>query len=206
MKILVVDDEPAVRRMETRALESGGHECLAAGTMAEALELLASHSFDIALLDVNIGEDSGLTLAKQMQADWPDTSVIMATGVADFTSLSDARLAGAQDYLVKPLTPDDLANAVERVGALRQRRKKAAKRPSTTRTVKKSLVAAPQRAKAAGPWAGATRGTTALPIPAAGQDGEPPIDQLFRAMISRGASDLHLSTGARPMIRKDGDM
>jgi twitching motility protein PilT len=101
----------------------------------------------------------------------------MVTGNADFTSVSDARLAGALDYLVKPVTQDALLQAVERAAALRQR-KGAARKPE----------AAP-----------------APPMPPT-REGEPAIDALFRAMVKHGASDLHLSAGSPPRIRKDGEI
>src|SRR4051794_9823999 len=103
MNVLIVDDEPAIQRVSRRWLETEGHTCHAASTALEARELLGQESFDVALLDVNLGDESGLTLARVIHHEHPETVVIMVTGAADFTSVSDARLAGALDYLVKPV-------------------------------------------------------------------------------------------------------
>src|SRR5688500_15499464 len=101
MRVLVVDDEPAVLRVELRSLESAGFTCRGAPTAQEARAALAAETFDVAVLDVNIGNDSGLALARTIQKEYPETMAVMVTAAADFTSVSDARLAGALDYLVK---------------------------------------------------------------------------------------------------------
>jgi twitching motility protein PilT len=188
MKILVVDDEPAIQRIEVRWLEAAGYGCRGASTAREARELLTQEDFDVALLDVGLGDESGLTLARHIQNDYPQTVVIMVTGAADFTSVSDARLAGAMDYLVKPIDSEVLVEAVGRAAAMRARRGK----PAGPKRVESRRMAHPPTAQV-------------IPIVAA-RDGEPPIDRLFRAMVANGASDLHLSAGAPPQIRKDGEM
>jgi twitching motility protein PilT len=187
MRILVVDDEPAIQRIEVRWLEAAGYGCRGASTAREARELLTQEDFDVALLDVGLGDESGLTLARHIQNDYPQTVVIMVTGAADFTSVSDARLAGAMDYLVKPVESEMLVEAVGRAAAVRARRGKPT---GPKRTETRRVPHAP----------------TAQVIPIAGRDGEPPIDRLFRQMVANGASDLHLSAGAPPQIRKDGEM
>jgi twitching motility protein PilT len=188
MKILVVDDEPAIQRIEVRWLEAAGYGCRGASTAREARELLTQEDFDVALLDVGLGDESGLTLARLIQNDYPQTVVIMVTGAADFTSVSDARLAGAMDYLVKPVVSEMLVEAVERAATIRARRGKPS---GPKRTETRRISHAPT--------------VQVIPI-AAARDGEPPIDRLFRAMVANGASDLHLSAGAPPQIRKDGEM
>src|SRR4051812_39996089 len=122
MKVLVVDDEPAVQRLEVRWLEAAGYTCRGASTAREAREILAREPIDVALLDVGLGDENGLLLARDIQKDHPATVVIMVTGAADFSSVSDARLAGAMDYLVKPIAGEVLVEAVERATAVRQRR------------------------------------------------------------------------------------
>src|SRR5438105_4204125 len=124
MKVLVVDDEPAIQRLSVRWLETAGYECRGANSAQEAKDLLAAESFDIAVLDVGLGDESGLTLARLIQKEHPEIVVMMATGQADFSSVSDARLAGALDYLVKPVPGDVLLDAVKRAAAIRERRAK----------------------------------------------------------------------------------
>jgi twitching motility protein PilT len=184
MNVLIVDDEPSVRRIHVRLLEKAGHRGLAASSIAEAQGILAGEEIDVALLDVRLPGESGLDLARRIQRTHPRTSVIMVTGTADFTTMSDARLAGAIDFLVKPATPADLLAAVERAGARRQRRTPAAT-PNATAAVAPIPVAA-------------------APAPVSAED--PTLDRLFRLLVETGASDLHLAATMPPMMRKDGEM
>jgi twitching motility protein PilT len=186
MKVLIVDDEPAVQRVETRVLESAGFKCVGASTARAACDLLASEPFDVAVLDVSLGEDSGLTLARHIQRDYPQMVVIMVTGAADFTSVSDARLAGALDYLVKPVSNATLIDAVKRAYDVGQRRSKAGtRRQSDAHAIPAAPVA---------------------PLVPASREGAPPIDHLFAQMVAADASDLHLSAGAPPQMRVHGEM
>ena len=187
MKVLVVDDEPAIQRLEVRWLSAAGYTCHGASTAREARELLTQEAFDVALLDVGLGDESGLTLARTIQKGHPETVVIMVTGAADFTSVSDARLAGALDYLVKPVSGDVLVDAVKRAAAIRQRRSHGPVRDGAATAPVVSTPTAPAAAAAA-------------------REGEPAIDALFRSMVSSGASDLHLSAGTPPQMRKDGEI
>src|ERR1051325_6123806 len=202
MRILVVDDEPAVLRTEVRALEGAGHSCRGAPTMSDARGFLTNESFDLAVLDVNLGRDSGLELARLIRSEYPDTNVIMVTGTADFTSVSDARLAGALDYLIKPVGPRDLTDAVERIGDLRQRKVKGSPR----RRAESEPVIIPHRAKTQPVAVTPIRQKTAPVAVLQQREGEPVIDGLFRAMVEQGASDLHLSAGVPANIRVDGEM
>src|SRR3954466_11233639 len=138
MKVLVVDDEPAIQRISVRWLQTAGHACQGASTAAEAREFLAGDAFDIALLDVGLGDESGLTLARLIQKGHPETVVIMVTGAADFTSVSDARLAGALDYLVKPVEGSVLLEAVQRAAEVRQRRTKGTPGPRRTEPARRN--------------------------------------------------------------------
>src|SRR4051794_8029592 len=114
MRILIVDDEPAVLRAEMRILEAAGHNCRGGSSLDEGRALLAIETFDVAILDVNIGSDNGLDFAREMMRDHPDIPVIMVTGAQDFSSVSQARIAGAIDYLVKPMSGEAIKQAVER--------------------------------------------------------------------------------------------
>jgi twitching motility protein PilT len=189
MNVLVVDDEPTIRRMSVRILEKAGHSCVAAASGTEAQVLLASHQIDVALLDVRMPGESGLDLARLIQRSYAHTSVIMVTGTADFTSVSEARLAGAVDYVVKPVEPAALVESVERAG-LRSKRKGQRETPA--------------------PPVGTTPPVATTPPPLAKGlapiTDEPTIDRLFHLLFEAGASDLHLAANVRPLMRKDGEM
>ena len=186
--VLVVDDEPSVRRLHDRWLTNAGYQCVQAETLTEALSMLEQHHVDVALLDVRLPTGSGVVLAHQIREHFPWTAVIMVSAVADFSTVTEAMRAGAVDYLAKPLPADALLASVAH--ALKRR------------TVPRAPALQP--GPSAERRAGATPVFTSPVVRAA--DAEPRIDALFRSMVELGASDLHLSSGIPPMVRKDGRM
>ena len=183
MNILVVDDEPAVRRLEARWLTDAGHTCHEAQSAAEALDILEAVQINLVVLDIGLPDGSGLVLAHTVSRGYPALPIVMATGVADFASAAEAMRAGAVDYLVKPLERDVFLAAITR--GLKRR----------------AAVANPVSSPSLAP-----PGPAALPTPDPSVRTEVPIDRLFRAMCASGASDLHISATLPPMIRKDGHM
>jgi twitching motility protein PilT len=179
LRVLVVDDEPVVLRAHIRVLETAGHVCFGARNASEAMATLRRESIQLVVSDLRMPGDDGVVLARAIRRSFPDLPLVMVTGVADFSSVSAAREAGVVEYLVKPVTPAELLAAVERAGCLSH-----------------SGSAPTSMAPAVLPSASS----------AAAEVREPAIDALLRAMVHAGASDLHLSTSARPLIRKDGDM
>ncbi len=111
--ILVVDDEPAVRVLTSRWLETIGLPARAAASADQALEVMAAESADVVLCDVWMPGHDGLWLAERLRADYPETAVIMATGGRDLdTAIASLRL-GVLDYLVKPYSRERLRESVE---------------------------------------------------------------------------------------------
>jgi twitching motility protein PilT len=191
--ILVVDDDQAVRRLHERWLTKAGYRCLGGETVADALNALKEHAVDVALLDVRMPTGSGLLLAHQIREHFPRTATIMVTGIAEFSTATEAMRAGATDYLVKPIGEEALTKAVGQ--ALQQRRHEFQAPPET------AAPAAPPATPVATPAA-------AGPAEQHGPNAtvEPAIDRLFRAMCAERASDLHVSVGVPPLVRKDGRM
>jgi len=108
MRILVVDDEPAVRESLRRALRLGGYEVDLASDGREGLELAHSKTPDAILLDVLMPFMDGIQLCRKLRADGSDTPILMLTardGISDRVSGLDA---GADDYLVKPFALEEL--------------------------------------------------------------------------------------------------
>jgi twitching motility protein PilT len=128
MNVLIVDDEPAVRRVEARVLEAAGHRCTGVGSVAEAMEVLNRDSIDVTLADIGLPGENGFVLARLIQRDFPHVAVIMVTALPDFMSVREAREAGAIDYLVKPVDSAALVAAVTRVESVMPSR--ALPRPS----------------------------------------------------------------------------
>ena len=68
MRILIIDDEAHIRKTTSMTLETLGHECEQAQTGAEALALLKKNSFDVAFLDLRLGDENGLELIPKLLA------------------------------------------------------------------------------------------------------------------------------------------
>ena len=118
MRILVVDDEPAVREAVERALRLEGHDVLLAADGHEALGTLDSRPPDAVVLDVLMPRVDGLELCRRMRRRGDRTPVLMLTArdaVSDRVAGLDA---GADDYLIKPFALEEL---LARVRALLRR-------------------------------------------------------------------------------------
>ncbi len=115
--LLLVEDEPLLRRRLAAKFEQAGVEVAAAGTLGEARRLLADLSFDFALLDVNLPDGRSLELLEQKQIG-SGTVVVIMTAEGGVDGAVEAMRLGAADYLAKPITPDD---ALIRLVAARQR-------------------------------------------------------------------------------------
>ena len=128
MRVLIVDDEPNIRRTLRIALEASGHEAEEADGPGSALAALARRAFDLALVDLRLGETSGLDLLGPIRAQGPRTAVVVITAHATVGTAVEAMRRGAFDYLPKPFTPAPSERVLERVG----RRSAACKTGSTT--------------------------------------------------------------------------
>lgn len=126
--VIVVDDELPIRMLESRWLERAGYRCRAAASSDEALRLLEREPADLALLDVRMPGVSGLSLARILQERYPQTTIIMATGVGEMGAAVEAMQAGAVDYVLKPFRQSELMQAIERGLARRADHRAAARR------------------------------------------------------------------------------
>ena len=109
MRILVVDDEPAVRTALERALRLDGYEVALAADGQEALDALAGVAPDAVVLDLLMPQVGGVEVCRRLRAAGDRTPVLMLTArdrVADRVSGLDA---GADDYLVKPFALEELS-------------------------------------------------------------------------------------------------
>jgi response regulator RpfG family c-di-GMP phosphodiesterase len=111
--ILIVDDEEPVRRLLTMEL-SNEYDCTSAANAQEALQLLAANYFHLVLSDINMPGVSGLELCEFVREGYPNTVVVMVSGMSDINDAIEAMRQGAFDYVVKPFALSQLFIAVER--------------------------------------------------------------------------------------------
>jgi len=118
MKLIVADDSRMVRGIVSRIVEPLGYEVAAAGNGQEALNLLetASEPIDLVLLDWNMPVLTGIDVIRKMRADlrFKNIPVLMVSTESEETRIKQAMEAGAQGYLTKPFTPDQLKKAIDR--------------------------------------------------------------------------------------------
>lgn len=112
--VLIVDDENSVRSLMARWLEAGGYRVTTAGSAEEALGRLQECAPAVALCDIRMPGHDGLWLAERIRQDYPETAVIMATGVQDVAPAVKTLRQGVIDYLTKPLSRERLREAVTR--------------------------------------------------------------------------------------------
>ncbi len=112
--ILVVDDEPGIRLLVKRLLQPAGHRVSEAGNGQAALDLVKSDPPDAVLLDVEMPGMSGHQVLAALKADRTFQSpVIMLTAQDDWENLDKAMAAGADAYLTKLLTREQLLRKLD---------------------------------------------------------------------------------------------
>lgn len=120
-KILVVDDDTAVRSFVEDVLTNDGHEVVAVDSGEAALECISNLESDLALLDLRLKGIDGMAVLADLCHRWPDPSIIMLTAHGSMETAVDALRQGAHDYLFKPCTTVELRESV-RTGLLKRRR------------------------------------------------------------------------------------
>ena len=120
MRILVVDDERNIQRTLTLALDSMGHDSMAAQNSAAALEELAEESYDVVFLDLKLGQENGLDVLQDILRISPRVAVIVFTAYASIDTAVEAMRRGAFDYLPKPFTPDQIRQTLAHVERTRR--------------------------------------------------------------------------------------
>jgi two-component system response regulator HydG len=113
-RVLVVDDSEVTLDYLGRTLRGFGYVVQTALAVAPALELLASDRFDLVITDLRMPGASGLDLLHHVREKLPTTAVMMITGYASIEGAVEAVKAGAEDYLAKPFTDEELHASVKR--------------------------------------------------------------------------------------------
>ena len=114
-RILIVEDSSLVRLYYREALEKAGFEVEQAFNGIEGIEKVLAHAFDLAIVDVNMPKMDGLSFVRALRRGATEVAslpVLIITTEADAQDRSDARAAGANFYLVKPVSGSELLRHV----------------------------------------------------------------------------------------------
>ena len=114
-RILIVEDEVAIREFEAINLKRVGYDVTEAGSGEEALEIYDSepNGFDIALLDISMPGMDGFTLCKHLRARSQNLGIIMLTARTQEMDKISGLMLGADDYITKPFSPTELLARVD---------------------------------------------------------------------------------------------
>ena len=105
-KVLVVDDDPVVRKSFDRVLSSKGYAVITAENGEEALRKLNEEKYDLVYTDIRMPGISGLEVAEQVKARKPWTPVVIITGYGTDAAQARAKAAGVSSFVHKPLSPE----------------------------------------------------------------------------------------------------
>ena len=114
-KILVVDDEDALRTLVRHELEGNGFDAVEVSSGAEALTYLASNEVDVVILDIKMPEMGGMDVLQRIREDDLARKVIMLTGVGELKIARECLELGASDFMSKPFEMNNLLACINRV-------------------------------------------------------------------------------------------
>src|SRR3954471_22150709 len=114
VKILFVDDEPAIRLSLPAILKIHGFDVTSAGSVSEAIQEISRQNFDVLISDLNIGNPGdGFTVVSAMRRTQPSCVTLILTGFPAFESALQAIRSQVDDYLIKPAGVKQLVAAIE---------------------------------------------------------------------------------------------
>lgn len=112
-KILVVDDEKGLRIGVQRLLEMEGYEVDVAENGKEGIELGTKNDYDIAIIDLKMPDIEGIEVLINIKQKFPNTVCFIATAFASYDTAIEATKLGAQSYIPKPFTPEELITEIK---------------------------------------------------------------------------------------------
>jgi len=113
-RILVIDDEPLVRESCERIFHERGYDVETASSAKEGLERAMRGYFDCALIDLKLPDMDGMKIVRSTREKRRKMPVLIITGYGSEDSAAEAKRLGVADYLNKPFTPEELAEAAEK--------------------------------------------------------------------------------------------
>ncbi len=124
--VLVVDDSPETVELIKRNLLSVGYQVYTADNVQSAIKLLSTVHIDLLITDLKMPDENGLTLVRHVSENFKDMAVLVITGFPSIQTAVESIKVGAEEYLVKSFTDDELFKAVEKALS---RTKKSKKEP-----------------------------------------------------------------------------
>ncbi len=118
--LLLVDDDCYLLDTMASWLRDQGYSVHTAAKIAEAEKILAIETFDLALIDIRLGEEDGFTLLAHLRKNFPATTTILMTGYGTVETGIEALRAGAFDLVTKPLIDEELEMAIHRALSQKQ--------------------------------------------------------------------------------------
>ncbi len=115
MRVLIIDDERSIRTSTAVAIQAAGHQAETADSGQIAVLKLQDDAYDLAFLDLRLGDEDGLEILEQVKRQHTKLPVVVFTAYASVASAVAAMQRGAFDYLEKPFTPEHLRQIIGRV-------------------------------------------------------------------------------------------
>ena len=119
MKVIVIDDEPAIRQILAANLAKAGYDVVQAQGGQEAYGLLAKGDIHVAICDIRMPDIDGIELVRRAQAAGFDTNFIMMTAFGSMDTAIEAIKAGASDYMVKPVRKEEVLHRLVKIQDMR---------------------------------------------------------------------------------------
>ncbi|GGF02773.1 DNA-binding response regulator [Stappia taiwanensis] len=116
MNLLIVDDDRPFQQRLARAMEKRGFQTETADGVREALDKVRIQPPDYAVVDMRLGDGSGLDVVEAIRGSRPDARIVILTGYGNIATAVTAVKLGAIDYLAKPADADDILAALTRTG------------------------------------------------------------------------------------------
>jgi DNA-binding response OmpR family regulator len=157
-KILVIDDELALRQTLARILQRAGFEVTTAENGEQGLAFLETTNFDLIYMDIRMPGLAGPEVLKLVHARYPTIPVVLFTAQPDINSAVEALRSGATDYLLKPLKPETIIERTKTILAVQQKEQRKRELQAQIETLQAELrnIAGKEAAPPAPPRSGAS--------------------------------------------------